>query len=84
MCLLDAYKHQRFDGESISETGQARRRSYGGGFTVEAECCRGWRSGARRKFRYFFEQLPLVLAVFFKALATEVAQPKLINGIRVP
>jgi hypothetical protein len=24
---------------------------------VAAKCCRGWCSGARRKFRYFFEQL---------------------------
>jgi lysozyme len=28
-----------------------------GGFTVAAECCQVWCSGARRKFRYFFEQL---------------------------
>ncbi len=36
---------------------QVRGRSCSGGFTGLAEYCRDWCSGARRKFRYFFEQL---------------------------
>ena len=38
-------RRQRFGAGSISGIEQVRRTSCVGGFTVEAECCRGWCSG---------------------------------------
>ena len=38
--VLAGCRHQHLEDGSISVTGQVRRRSYGGGFTAVAKCCR--------------------------------------------